>query len=795
MANPMANQDYYTLLSTSVQIANSASLSPTARLKSLVRLIKSSFRLHSATLYLPDPDRRILYRLIPATGREKILDPPIPAGERAAGLCVLHGEAVFSLDGLTPESDCTKLRNRGTLFLPIMNGRQAVGVLALELPEGSTIAESLPVVIRDILCTMAGLVRADEISHRSDQRIHDLITLNELGRALHHPPPLKELLHFVLANVHGYSGACCSVLRIFNREGFAAKVLKAYRKKCRPHLNALLEIEARAATGMLTTETPRLTVDLVTDEDIPLSYISVPLQHEQKTFGCLTFFGKEGQSGRQNFTEEDREFFTGMTNLIATALVRAEYSRRMDRLVSENDKKLKELSLLYRVSNAMHTTTRINRLIHLNLAALVSGESLLFERAMLFLVNPRAGVMQGMLGITNRECPGSNQSSDNEEDSLYCRWEISDEDLERQQNSEFCRMVKASRIPLDKSGNIPSRAVLEKRLIVADGSTKKIHAKIDVLKKFNLTSFVAVPIIAKDEAVALLILDNPFSGKEITTDDLRFLQMLANQAGMAIENSMLYNRIEDANREFTEIRQRLLQGERLAALGETAATIAHELKTPLVSIGGFARRLLRKEEPGSTEWKYVDTIAKEADRLQKMLNEILFFTRRATICYTPCILQDIIDESLAVVTELLDENSIRVSKRFSRTGLQFLGDFQQIKQVCINLFLNAGEAMKGGGVLYLSATPTLLDDREAVSLKVRDTGSGIPVEVLPDIFNPFFTTKDEGTGLGLPIAHRIMTNHGGKLLVESHPGGGSEFRVILPARPQFPSFQQQTNPV
>lgn len=791
----MANQDFYTLLSTSVQIANDATLSPSARLKALVRLIKKSFRLHSANIFLPDPDRRTLCRLIPATGREKALDPPVPVGEQAAGLCALRGEAVFACDGLTPENDGSKLRKRGTLFLPILNGRQAAGVLALELPEGSTIAESLPVIIRDIVHAMAGLVRTDEISHRSDQRVQNLVTLNELWKALHHPLPIKELLPFALETIHGYSGACCTVLRIFNWEGFTPKVLKAYRKKCRTYLPTLLEIEARATTGIRSRKTPHLTIDLVADEDIPLSYISVPLQHEENTFGCLTFFGKRGRTGRRNFTEEDREFFTGMTNLLATALVRSEYSRRMDRLVSENEQKLKELSLLYRVSNAMHTTTRINRLIHLNLSALVSGESQLFERAMLFLINQRAGIMQGMLGITTRECPGSCQSTDNDEDSLYSRWEISDEDMDRQQNSEFCRMVKASRIPLEKSGTIPSRAVLEKRLIVADGSTKQAHAKVDVLKKFNLASFAAVPIIAKDEAVALLILDNPFSGKTITTDDLRFLQMLANQAGIAIENSMLYNRIEDANREFTEIRQRLLQGERLAALGETAASIAHELKTPLVSIGGFARRLLRKQEPDSCDWHYADTIAREADRLQKMLNDILFFTRRATICYTPCILQDIIEESLAVVAELLDENGIRISTRFSRTDLEFLGDFQQIKQVCINLFLNAGEAMKGGGTLYLSAAPTLLDDQEAVSLKVRDTGSGIPAEVLPDILNPFFTTKDEGTGLGLPIAHRIITNHGGILLVENRPGGGAEFRVILPTQPQFPSFQQRSFPV
>jgi two-component system sensor histidine kinase HydH len=779
----MAIQDNYTLLSTAVQIANSANLSHTARLKSIARLIKKSLHLDAVTLYLLDPDRRSLSRLISADGPLKIISCLIPLGEQPAGLCALNKEVVFSQDYTSTEGTAAASRKQSTIFLPVMSGRRVSGVLALNLPAESPLATSLPVILRDILHTIAGLICSREIAQRSDQRIQNLMTLNELGKALHRPIPFTEILPRILDAAHVYSGSSCTILRIFSHGEFTPKVLKTCRRNLRSQLRSLLEIEAQSATRMLDTETPHLTVDLIADEDLPPSYVTIPLQYEGKTIGSLTFFGKSGRSDRRNFDEEDRELFAGMANLIATALGRSENSRRMDILVTENDNKLKELSLLYRVSNAMHATTRINRLIHLNLTALVSGESHLFERAMLFLVNNRSGVLQGMLGISTDECHGILQSLDNHEDSLYSRWEISDEDMERQQNSKFSLRVKGTRLPLDKTLNIPSRAVLEKRLMVVDGSAKEKPSEDDVIKKFNLKSFASVPIIAKNEAVALLILDNPFSGKAITTDDLRFLQLFANQAGMAIENSMLYNRLEDANREFTEIRQRLLQGERLAALGETAASIAHELKTPLVAIGGLARRLLRKEEPGSTEWKYADTIAHEAERLEKMLSEILFFTKRATICYTPCSLSDIIEESLAVVSEFLDENGIQVRKRISKTELEFLGDFQQIKQICINLFVNAGEAMKQGGTLFISATPSILDGREAVSLRVRDTGGGIFPEVLPDIFNPFFTTKQGGTGLGLPIAHRIATNHGGKLLVKSRAGSGAEFRLLIPTRP------------
>jgi len=778
----MANQDNYTLLSSAVQIANAANLSHTARLKSLARLIKRSFHLYAATIYLLDAERRTLFQMISSNGPATVLSCRIPVGEQAAGLCSSRKEVIFSRNGTTPDTTPDAERKQGTIFLPIMCGKRAAGVLGLELPEESPLATSLPAVLQDILQTIAGLICCRTTISRSDQRIQNLMMLNELGKALQHSMPFQKLLSFILEITHRYADSDCTILRIFNRDQFTPTIVKVCRKNRHSVLRCLLDIEADSAARMLATETPHLTVDLIADEDLPPSFVSVPLQYKEMTFGCLTFFGKTDQSGQRNFDEEDRELFEGMANLIATALLQSEHSRRMDLLVLENDKKLQELSLLYRVSNAMHATTRINRLIQLNLTALVSGESHLFERAMLFLVNHRSGVMQGMLGITSEENHGGLQPLEHQENSLYTRWEISDEDMERQQNSELNRMVKGTRLPLDKTLNTFSRAVIDKKLIVVDGTAKERPERDDLIIKFNLTSFASVPIIAKGDAVALLILDNPMSGKAITSEDLHFLQLFANQASMAIENSMLYNRIEDANREFTEIRQRLLQGERLAALGETAASIAHELKTPLISIGGLARRLLRKEEPGSTEWKYAETITREAERLEKMLNEILFFTRKATICYTQCTIEDIIEESLAVVSGVLDENRILVKKRISRKAIEITGDFQQIKQVCINLFLNAGEAMKQGGSLFISTAPAVLEGREAVSIKVRDTGCGIAPAILLEIFNPFFTTKGGGTGLGLAISHRIVTNHGGKLLVESRAEIGTEFRVILPVR-------------
>jgi two-component system, NtrC family, sensor histidine kinase HydH len=229
-----------------------------------------------------------------------------------------------------------------------------------------------------------------------------------------------------------------------------------------------------------------------------------------------------------------------------------------------------------------------------------------------------------------------------------------------------------------------------------------------------------------------------------------------------------------------EAQENLLQKERLAAIGEMAAGIAHELKGPLVSIGGFAARLAKKLPQESNEWGHADLIVREVLRLEGILSEILLFSKKSTICYTTCNIAQVVKDSLAMVAPALEEKGIAVSTRFPRQKLVLMGDAQQLKQVFINILLNALDAMENGGRLMIQLTTADLDGKEAVCVKISDTGGGIPLESLNSIFTPFYTTKESGTGLGLPIANRIITNHGGKIQINNTPGQGVEFRVLLP---------------
>ncbi|MEI6306515.1 MAG: GAF domain-containing protein, partial [Deltaproteobacteria bacterium] len=293
---------------------------------------------------------------------------------------------------------------------------------------------------------------------------------------------------------------------------------------------------------------------------------------------------------------------------------------------------LNDFTLLYRFSNTMLSTIRLNKLTHLILTALTSETASLFERAMLFLLNEKAGVLQGMLGVTRDDAEGL-VLVEGTGNSLSSRWDISDEVIARQRDAAFCATVRMARIENDQGCNIVNQVVLENRLLHITNTECRECEDCSFIKLFDITSFAAVPLASREKILGIIVVDNPVSDGKINSETLHLLQLFANQAGMAIENSMLYNKIEEAHSSLRDARERIIHGERLAAIGEMAANLAHELKNPLITIGGFAGRLLKSLPCESGEHHYADTIVKEVSRLEKMLADILAFSSKPTICY------------------------------------------------------------------------------------------------------------------------------------------------------------------
>jgi PAS domain S-box-containing protein len=225
--------------------------------------------------------------------------------------------------------------------------------------------------------------------------------------------------------------------------------------------------------------------------------------------------------------------------------------------------------------------------------------------------------------------------------------------------------------------------------------------------------------------------------------------------------------------ELKNLRERVIKTERMAALGEVAARVAHEIRNPLVSLGGFARRLEKKLDGNLKE--YADIVAKEVSRLEHILNEILSFVKETRLVKEVINSDKLLTDVISLVQSEIDEKGIQFIREEGESADLYI-DPNRIKEALLNILKNAVQAVATGGSISVR---TYLKNDNCV-FEIKDTGAGISETDMPFLFDPFFTTKKFGTGLGLAITHRIAEEHEGSITVESQLNKGSKFSVLLP---------------
>ncbi len=236
-----------------------------------------------------------------------------------------------------------------------------------------------------------------------------------------------------------------------------------------------------------------------------------------------------------------------------------------------------------------------------------------------------------------------------------------------------------------------------------------------------------------------------------------------------------------------EMEWEMRRADRLAALGELSAGMAHEVKNPLGMIKSSADMLKKRYDENDPDGALMKVISEEAERLAGILDAFLRFARPAAPVVAPSDINEVIERALSLVGPELKKGSIELTKRTSPELPLLCTDPDQLYQVLINIIINAIQAMEPGGTLTVGSSRVdgpkskkIKSRAGFVEIAITDTGKGIPVEELDKIFNPFYTTKESGSGLGLSIVQRIIDGLGGLVLVERNPAEGSSFMIYLP---------------
>ncbi len=237
--------------------------------------------------------------------------------------------------------------------------------------------------------------------------------------------------------------------------------------------------------------------------------------------------------------------------------------------------------------------------------------------------------------------------------------------------------------------------------------------------------------------------------------------------------------------ELKHSQEKLIQAEKLASLGRLTADVAHEIRNPLTSIGGFAKRLSRIAS-SEKEKEYADTIRCEVGRLENILRDLIAFSREAKFHLERHDIESVIKDTLLLFEDICKEQNIVIEIDIKEGTPRVLIDSAQVNRALANIIMNAIDAMPEGGLLSIMSGLDNINDADYVYIKVSDTGVGIPEERLPYIFEPFYSTKEigRGTGLGLSITRKVIEEHGGVIRAESTLGKGSTFTLYFPYQPE-----------
>jgi len=290
---------------------------------------------------------------------------------------------------------------------------------------------------------------------------------------------------------------------------------------------------------------------------------------------------------------------------------------------------------------------------------------------------------------------------------------------------------------------------------------------------------LAVPLIFGEKTIGVLAVYTQ-QRHRFSNDEVRILGTLGDLSAVAIEKGRLLARVVD-------MEEKIRASERLSALGLLAAEIAHEIRNPLTVVQMLFHALVESIALDDNSMRDAKLIAEKMRQMNRILDQVLSFARSSEPSKEPIHAQQLFDDVFLLTRHKLQQQGIEIRSSAADDLPLFRVDREQVEQVLLNLILNAAQAMPEGGSLRLSAAVEELEGEPHMALSVRDNGEGMSAEQIDNLFAPFLTTKDTGTGIGLAIVKKIMENHGSKVQVESKLGQGTKFKLLFPiADPHAP---------
>ena len=449
-------------------------------------------------------------------------------------------------------------------------------------------------------------------------------------------------------------------------------------------------------------------------------------------------------------------------------------------IIDDVTKKLRndyQISLMSQISESIQKDDEIDRVLFTILTGVTSGTGLGFNRAMLFLVED--GMLVGKMAVGPDSFEEAIQiwtaASTTSTDKSF----VEIKSAEMKAGVNLLSRVLSARFPV-KTENVFTRALNGRENVHVADSWNDERVGKDVRDLMDVREFIVTPLVVVNKGIGIIVADNKFNNAPIMKENIELLSIFASQAAMSIESYSNLDTVRSEMQKLSDRQEAIVESEKLAAVGRIAAHMAHEIRNPLVTMGGYARRIMQIPKEKSKVNKKIDTsaeiILKECERLEKTLSNVMDFSRPAKFIKEFNNINEVIRDTVSLLKNLFQEKKVEVDMELSEEIPLVKSDFNQMKQVMLNLLQNSLDATPAGGVIRVRSK----SEADLIEITISDNGTGISEDDPNVVFEPFYSTKVTGVGLGLAIVKKIIKDHNGSIRASNREGGGAEFTIRLP---------------
>lgn len=434
----------------------------------------------------------------------------------------------------------------------------------------------------------------------------------------------------------------------------------------------------------------------------------------------------------------------------------------------------KDIFLVYTISKELlKSSLDIDGIIHDILTGITAGHFLGFSRAFILFYDKEQNLLYGKMGI--------GPFDEEEAGLIWSRIEKENLPIEKFfengrrdefKNSRFNLAVEKLKIKIDQlnENDYFKKSINEKKLFVIYNAEKDENITKDIRVLLYPSDAIISPIFSERGLIGFIFADNAFHRQPITEEKLNLFSIISTYASLSIENALKYNELKN-------MQDKLIEKEKFAAIGKIASYITHEVKNPLVTIGGFSKQILETEDISKIK-RNAQIIYEEILKLEKIVDNIINFSNISNIFLEEIDINEIIQNAIDLLTDELKRKNIEI--RCSLSPCNIKGDALQLREVFFNIIKNAVENNVENGKIYINYEFF----ENFLKIVITDTGIGIEENILEKITTPFFTTKKRGLGLGLTIVKEIIERHNGRIEIKSKVNEGTSVSIYLPLEVQ-----------